>query len=741
MSLKRGSWTKIAYAISAVLMVLGHTFYNGSVITCIISMMFLPVMLFALGSEFAGRGVAEGGFSGSGSVGTHGASKFAGFFGVVKRSFFAYLLPVIFLAWFKPIITVAVNWEELSAVDAVKKYFDSLMWGYGGTYGAHYPIGFLFIPLSLFWISILYAFIRRIAGKHFSILIAVLLSGLGFFLSAKQIALPLSLNATLVGMVFYAAGAFFEEHKEFFYRFKFVFIGISVPVMAVCTYKEFYFFPESGIYATPLCFVNALAGVIIITSLSMVLARFTGPVGKIIGTIGYYPITFLCLHYLDGSFGKFWGLTESETANGIIRILVLIVMSLIVGKVFAQMIPEGVEEEVKIKLPEKFSKNTKKVLNVCFYILFAIAYTYRFFNTTMFTMLVRDWKVINLVYDISVLLIALMALWNIVGIEKKLYKIGALIVVISAFMLLSRDGTYEVFVMLLLVIAAIGRDFKPMLIISVIIGSLMMIAAYQASMHGYIPYLVYDTGGEYGSHAFGIVYRTDFAAHVLYLAMSYAALRKDKITSIGYMVLVFATWFVWRYVHARMNTFCMILFLVGYAVFILLAIFGKKLKIPKWFCVAHLVANVGAIAGSMILGDRMVDIAGVDAGSLWARFQMSKQAIVENGVHLLGRNIYEQGAGGLVDGSNPYFFLDITYVRTLMLHGVVIAIIYLVIMTVASYRASKEGHTVIAIALLIVAIVSLIEHHATEISYNVFMFAAFANMGNNFYERKIRDKE
>ena len=700
---------KILYAMALTLMCLGHFFYNGNVITCILCMLFLPLLLFAFGYEAADSLKGNG-------------SKVKTLLLSLKESFFRFLLPTLLLNAFSPIVDAARDWQTYSPLDAVKSYFNCLIWGYGYDERSYGQIGLLFVLLTVFLISILYAIIRVLTGKIPAFIISVLVSVAGYILAWKQIGLPFSLNAALPCFVFYGAGAFFAEYKEFFFRSKFIFIGASVPAMAFCTYKGFYFFPESGLYATVFSYLNAFAGVILSVALaygiSFITSRYIKPAAKVLGLLGAFPVTFIGVHFLDGYLGRYWGITDYMPLNFLIRFAEITLLTLLIGTVFKR-------EDYVIKPEGKL----KTAVNVIFYVLFALTYGYRFFHTTMFPMLVREWKTIDRVYDALVFLIILSALLSIAGVEKRLYRFAAFAMVIISLIQLSRGGYYEVFVMMLLVVASIGKDFKPILIISVIIGSLMMILAYQASMHGYIPYLVYDTGGEYGSHAFGIVYRTDFAAHVLYLAMSYAALRKEKITTIGYMVLVFSTWFVWRYVHARMNTFCMILFLVGYAVFILLALFGKKLKIPKWFCIAHGVGYIGAVAGSLILGGSSVNIGGLDTGSLWARFQMSKQAILENGIHLFGRTIYERGAGGITDGSNPYFFLDITYIRNLVIHGLLISIIYLVVMTVASYRASKEGHTVIAGALLLVAIVSMIEHHATEISYNVFMFAAFANMG------------
>ena len=47
-------------------------------------------------------------------------------------------------------------------------------------------------------------------------------------------------------------------------------------------------------------------------------------------------------------------------------------------------------------------------------------------------------------------------------------------------------------------------------------------------------------------------------------------------------------------------------------------------------------------------------------------------------------------------------------------------------MTYASYRAARTGNAVLALALGIVAIAGMVEHHGMELGYNVLILAATA---------------
>ena len=114
--------------------------------------------------------------------------------------------------------------------------------------------------------------------------------------------------------------------------------------------------------------------------------------------------------------------------------------------------------------------------------------------------------------------------------------------------------------------------------------------------------------------------------------------------------------------------------------------------------------------------------------TFWARLNLSVQGFRENTLRLIGKGVFERGAGGLYDSSEAYFYLDITYVRNIISYGILFALIYLAVMTIASWRAAKEKHTVLCLALIIVAMVSIIEHHASDFAYNVLILAAFADV-------------
>ena len=389
-----------------------------------------------------------------------------------------------------------------------------------------------------------------------------------------------------------------------------------------------------------------------------------------------------------------------------------------------------------------FALSDGRIGSVLFYSSFGLVYFRMFYRTTMFPYVVRSvWG--NRLIDWPSYF-AFVILCGLAGLQVLEYLVSALRVesppnrkqewmrfalsaatLLVGFLCWFKGGNKDPFILCCLAIAVIGRRFYPALLISTVIGSVFMVVAYLASMNGYIPYLVYDRGGEVLAHAFGICYRTDFAAHVLYLVMSYAILRGEKLHLWEYLMFWLDTWVVWRYSAARMNTACLVLFLMLLGGLHLFKIIKHRWpRVPRWTAAVHAV-----LCAASLLMIKFYPATGVN-GSLDARVRLSLEGFVKYPLNLFGHMVEERGGGGIVDSSIPYFFLDISYVRTLIIYGICMLVVYLVLMTLASDKAAKTGDVVLALALIIVAIASVIEHHATEYGYNILLLAGTGVLSN-----------
>ena len=80
---------------------------------------------------------------------------------------------------------------------------------------------------------------------------------------------------------------------------------------------------------------------------------------------------------------------------------------------------------------------------------------------------------------------------------------------------------------------------------------------------------------------------------------------------------------------------------------------------------------------------------------------------------------------------SKYFFVDSSFLRILILYGVIAFIIVLAILTIISYRSITYGEYALATILVIVAISAVVEQRLVDVSYDPFLIALLANVYSN----------
>lgn len=398
-------------------------------------------------------------------------------------------------------------------------------------------------------------------------------------------------------------------------------------------------------------------------------------------------------------------------------------------------------------------------INAVFYLSFALYSCLAFYKTTMFVYIVSD----------GVNKLVLYAMAGLLGLACMEFAVE---------WILSRDRDYRwktavLFLMILLQIvfghmlssvvifvfslAASGKSLKKILWIYIAVGTLGMILTYQASVHGIIEYLTFENGTK---HAFGIQYSTDCAAHIFYLMMAYCILKScysQRLAALDLLLLGTGTLFNYCYIGARSNLVCMLLLII----LTLLYDFGilgsgqevlpgaghetgtydeegGKGKITFSALIKRLSYLIGILAcpGLLLLcqlaaffyREEMTASWGSALRTMKARLSMSHEAMQNYPVFTLwGNAIRERGAGGVVDESIPYFYLDSSYIRFPMLIGWVMTLSFLLLMLGIVKRAYKKGNIYLILIFAVAAVSGVMEHHLCEFSYNFLLMLAFCS--------------
>ena len=279
-----------------------------------------------------------------------------------------------------------------------------------------------------------------------------------------------------------------------------------------------------------------------------------------------------------------------------------------------------------------------------------------------------------------------------------------------------------------LIVAAKDVDFDKILKVYLVLGITIMVAAFAASQMGWIENLVYEVWRDEKlvyRNSFGIVYSTDFAAHVFYLAIAGICTLKRKF-SYGVVVnFVVLALFVLDKCDARTSAICLS---VMACLILFIKVFNPQMKCKYVYYIFN--ATTIVLAGSYLLLTHIYDETRtwlVELNDVLSnRLQITNKAIGLYDYQLFGQNITEKGFGRGTLFLGEYFFLDDSYIRIALMYGVVLLVVVLIMFWNNGVKAIRSKHCIILCAIAVIGLHSFMEHHILEIAYNPLLVYTFA---------------
>lgn len=227
-------------------------------------------------------------------------------------------------------------------------------------------------------------------------------------------------------------------------------------------------------------------------------------------------------------------------------------------------------------------------------------------------------------------------------------------------------------------------------------------------------------------YALGTVYATDLAARTFYLQLMYVVLRKFRLTLPEYIAGFAFSIMMYIITDTRVDFILMLatLFLAsGYKYVVdIIDFLGTKVMI-----LLGLVSIFGMI-GLTYLYTPKYGILRILDKILSTRLQNGHGAFENYNVTVFGQYIFQQGNGGLHKGAFHYFFIDCTFVRVLMMNGVITFALFVWALCYMLKRFMDKSAYALVIALVLIVISSLIDHHMTELSFDIIFLAMFSNI-------------
>lgn len=310
-------------------------------------------------------------------------------------------------------------------------------------------------------------------------------------------------------------------------------------------------------------------------------------------------------------------------------------------------------------------------------------------------------------------------------------KILFVFLIIGSFVIARRySGVDALLETGLLIAGANDIDYRKILKVYLIVEIPMTICTMIAGYTGVITNLVYHRGDQVRM-SFGFIYPTDFAAGIVFMITAWVVLRQARCTWIEIGLMIISVVLFEKYCDVR-NSEIVMMILIICVVYLkirnkLAAKKGKEYTPSLLLKILCLVAPYG-LAGFMILVSRLYrpDIEWMaKLNTLFStRLSLGKEVFDRYDIQIWGQDIPMRGNGGSTEVVADYFFIDSSYVNILMRLGLVAFILVMLIISIIMIK--NLNHPYMLMAMAIVCIHSVMEHHMFEVYYDVFLMLPLA---------------
>lgn len=363
---------------------------------------------------------------------------------------------------------------------------------------------------------------------------------------------------------------------------------------------------------------------------------------------------------------------------------------------------------------------------------FVFYFVVAFLQTTTFL----DYFGRNTLHDISYIGLAII-LFKIFFIDNQKLSLFILNIVVLGLLVFTwrTSGEFTMLPMGILILGARNVNFRSIVKLYFGIGVIILLLTACSSLIGVIKNLVYHRGvTSVVRQSFGIIYPTDFAAHVFYLVLAYSYLKFKKLGWKSYLIFILIAWLLIKFCDARLSAYALIILI---PVLIIGRLAYKGWSAPK--LIADFYWTVPVILGYITF--YLAYFYNSSNHIFWkindllsGRLKYSHEALQKYPVNIIGQHMLEHGWGGtkgmqMADKNpNNYFFVDSSYIRMTILYGIIVALLVLIIMTIISHRSVIHIEYALASIMVMIAISSVVEQRLYDAAYNPFLIALLANV-------------
>lgn len=379
--------------------------------------------------------------------------------------------------------------------------------------------------------------------------------------------------------------------------------------------------------------------------------------------------------------------------------------------------------------------NIETVSKIFFWIGFVLVSGSYFYSSTLFNTLISI-PISRILYIGYVVLLIRLILLQHTTYRRVLFMLIAnfLSVIVWYF---SRDTS--LFTLTLVISAAQGISMRDMVKVHFFLILFGLLVTMALSYVNVIPDLLYYRGSIV-RHSFGVIYPTDFASHVFYLYLTYCVLKRKNFSLIDFSIGMGLAFFVIKFNDARLDM--IVIALTAIAFLVLKKTEGKRFgtfisissitAFPLGLLTSYATSKFYNYSNHLLVQMNTI---------LSNRLMLGNQALEQYPISFGGQRIFMNGYGG-ISGYNSireienYFMIDSSYLRILLIYGILGTSLAVFIYTLLSLKIIKKRDVFLSIAIILLCIHEVVAQFALNIGYNVFPLLIFS-----FYDFAKNDND
>lgn len=380
----------------------------------------------------------------------------------------------------------------------------------------------------------------------------------------------------------------------------------------------------------------------------------------------------------------------------------------------------------------KFQINSSQIYFLAFVIFFVSAFIQ---DTTLSEALSGRFLRLCSYISLPLLLFKIYVLdrWN----KKELFAITVLILLGMITWRMAHE--LQLLLIVPFVISAKNVNFKDIITWYVYLNVVLILTMAIFSLLGIIPNLIYRAAPRPPRYSLGLIYTSSLATHYFYLVLAYCYLRFTKLRWSDYLLIIVGDIIFMAITNTKLD-FIATLVVIPVMIIAQRAFKGYRLSeiLASFWWMAVPVTSLMMIFVSYFYTGSNHIMKAVN-GLISGRLNLGHRAFSHYNIKILGQTIVEHTYGGSkglklanqLNGVHHYFFIDSSYVRMILLWGILAFLLIMICMTYIAIRSTFRRTFILAAIILIASLNFMFEPDIIKIIYDPFLLALFAVP--NFY--------